>query len=416
MRSFCHRFKSKLPAKLGVDLRHVDPALLPRFCEAVVSGLLLGLYQFEAFPKNKSTTETPVFGTEKSGIDIMTLPEHNDVAVSVVSRAEMMAGITKKIFDLVNAPGNQKTPEMLADAAVGMGAAYGFSVRVVRRDALAAEGLEALLSVGKGSEEPPLLLFLEYGHKTRKKKTPSFGLVGKGITFDTGGISIKPSANQHFMKSDMGGAAAVLGAFAAVAKLQLPVRLTGAIPVAENMPDGKALKPGDVIRTFAGKTVEVTDTDAEGRLVLADGLAYLLKHETPDVLLDVATLTGSVIRTLGYHAAGLFTNNDQLAAGLTTAGATCGEKLWRLPLWDEYGADLKSDVADLRNFTGKPMAEATSAAKFLEHFTASHPAWAHLDIAGVAFGDSEFAQSKSATGFGIRLLTEFMEKWEESKV
>lgn len=414
MRSFCYRYKSKLPSRLGVDLRHVEPALLPRFCEAAVSGLLLGLYQFETFPKTKTTGETPVFGAEKSGVDILTLPELTDVAASAVSRAEVMAGITRKIFDLVNAPGNQKTPEMLADAAVSMGTTYGFSVRVVRREALVTEGLDALLAVGKGSEEPPLLLFLEYGHKTRKTKTPSFGLVGKGITFDTGGISIKPSSNQHFMKSDMGGAAAVLGAFAAAAKLGLPVRLVGAIPVAENMPDGKALKPGDVIRTYAGKTVEVTDTDAEGRLVLADGLAYLLKHETPDVLLDVATLTGSVIRTLGYHAAGLFTANDHLASKLSTAGATCGEKLWRLPLWDEYGADLKSDVADLRNFTGKPMAEASCAAKFIEHFTAAHPAWAHLDIAGVAFGDSEFAQSKSATGFGIRLLTEFMEKWEES--
>ncbi|MCC6410451.1 MAG: leucyl aminopeptidase family protein [Saprospiraceae bacterium] len=414
LRLFCHRFKSKLPARLGVDLRHIDPVHLPRVCEAAVGGLLLGLYRFDAFPREKNTSDTPLFGTDKSGIDIMTLPEHTAAATSAVSRAEVMAGITKKIFDLVNAPGNQKTPEIFADAAVAMGSEYGFSVRVVRRDTLVAEGLDALLAVGKGSEEPPLLLFLEYGHKTRKKKTPSFGLVGKGITFDTGGISIKPSTNQHFMKSDMGGAAAVLGAFAAAAKLKLPVHLTGAIPVAENMPDGKALKPGDVIRTYAGKTVEVTDTDAEGRLVLADGLAYLLKHETPDVLLDVATLTGSVIRTLGYHAAGLFTNNEQLAAGLTTAGATCGEKLWRLPLWDEYGADLKSDVADLRNFTGKPMAEASSAAKFIEHFTAAHPAWAHIDIAGVAFGDSEFAQSKSATGFGIRLLTEFMENWQES--
>lgn len=415
MRSFCHRFKTKLPARLGIDLRHVEAGFVPRMCEAAICGLLLGLYRFDAFPKAKSTGETPVFGTDKSGVDVMVNPETTEAASTAVHRAEVISGVMKKMFNLVNAPGNYKTPEMLADAAVGMGAEYGFGVQVMRRDTLAAEGMGALLAVGKGSEEPPLMLVLEYGHKTRKKKTPAFGLVGKGITFDTGGISIKPSNNQHFMKSDMGGAAAVLGAFATAAKLQLPVRMVGVIPVAENMPDGKALKPGDVIRTYAGKTVEVTDTDAEGRLVLADGLAYLLKQETPDVLLDVATLTGSVIRTLGYHAAGLFTASDTLASKLAAAGANCGEKLWRLPMWEEYGADLKSDVADLRNFTGKPMAEAISAAKFLEHFTANHPAWAHIDIAGVAFGDSEFAQSKSATGFGIRLLTEFMETWQEKQ-
>jgi len=415
LRSFCHRYKSKLPVRLGLDLRHFSAEQFPRVCEATVSGLLLGLYRFDAFPKAKNANETQVFGNEKSGIDIMAATELIGVATSSAQRAEVMAGVTKLAFDLVNAPGNQKTPEMMAEAALKMGEEYGFDVRVIRSEALAEEGVNALLAVGKGSELPPLLLVLEYGHKTRKKKTPSFGLVGKGITFDTGGISIKPSTNQHFMKSDMGGAAAVLGAFAVAAKLQLPLRLVGAIPVAENMPDGKAVKPGDVIRTYAGKTVEVTDTDAEGRLVIADALAYLLKQETPHVLLDVATLTGSVIRTLGYHAAGLFTSNDQLAASLTAAGEACGEKLWRLPLWDEYGADLKSDVADLRNFTGKPMAEASSAAKFIEHFTAAHPAWAHIDIAGVAFGDSEFAQSKSATGFGIRLLTEFMENWKEKE-
>jgi leucyl aminopeptidase len=215
----------------------------------------------------------------------------------------------------------------------------------------------------------------------------------------------------HLMKSDLGGAAAVLGAFAVAAQLQLPVRLIGAIPVAENMIDGNALKPGDVIGSCAGKTIEVTDTDAEGRLILADALAFLLKQENPDVLLDLATLTGSIIRAIGTHAAGLFSKNDALAAALAEAGDACGERLWRMPLWDEYGSDLKSDVADLRNYTGKPMAESISAAKFIEHFTQQHDTWAHLDIAGTAFADSEFAQSKSATGYGVRLLVEFMEQW-----
>ncbi len=413
-RSFCNRYKSRLPLRIGLDLRHLAEHAWPRLCEAMVAGLLLGLYRFEAFPKQADTGDKNAFGSAKSGVDVLVPTEGVDAAARAVRRAEVLAGITKKMFDLVNAPGNYKTPGLLAKAAVGLGVDCGFSVQVMDRAMLEQQGFGALLAVGQGSEQEPLLLVLEYGHKTRKQKTWCVGLVGKGITFDTGGISIKPSNNQHFMKSDMGGAAAVLGTFAAVAQLELPVRLIGVIPVAENMPDGRAIKPGDVIRTYSGKTVEVTDTDAEGRLVLADGLSYLLKQETPDILLDVATLTGSVIRTLGYHAAGLFTANDRLADRLSQTGAVCGEKLWRLPLWEEYGADLKSDVADLRNFTGKPMAEAISAAKFLEHFTEAHPVWAHLDIAGVAFGDSEFAQSKSATGFGIRLLTEFIENWQEN--
>jgi leucyl aminopeptidase len=298
---------------------------------------------------------------------------------------------------------------MMANWAKEAGQVCGFEVTILDREQIIARGLEALYAVGKGSPYPPALILLEYGKKEPNK--PVFGLVGKGVTFDTGGVSLKPSTNMHLMKSDMGGAAAVLGSFMLAARLQLPLRMIGAIAAAENMIDGLAIKPGDVIGSFAGKTIEVVDTDAEGRLVLADAIAYLLKQEKPDVLIDLATLTGSIIRALGYQAGGMFTQNDTLAQALYDAGTQSGERLWRMPLWDEYGTDLKSDVADLRNFTGKPMAESISAAKFIEHFTASHSAWAHLDIAGTAFGDSEFAQSKTGTGFGIRLLVEFMERW-----
>jgi leucyl aminopeptidase len=245
---------------------------------------------------------------------------------------------------------------------------------------------------------------LEYLPKL-KKKIPTIGLVGKGVTFDSGGISIKPSTNMHLMKSDMGGAAAVLGTFMATAAKKLPVRLTGAIPIVENMVDGNALKPGDVIHAYNGKSIEVTDTDAEGRLILADAIAYF----------DLATLTGSIVRAIGNHAAGLFTKNDELCENLINAGNKSGEKLWRMPMWEEYGTDLKSNVADLRNFTGKPTAESIAAAKFLEHFTNNHPAWAHLDIAGTAFTDSDFSTGKSATGFGIRLLTNFVEQYASVK-
>jgi leucyl aminopeptidase len=234
--------------------------------------------------------------------------------------------------------------------------------------------------------------------------------VGKGVTFDTGGISIKPSSNMHYMKSDMGGAAAVLGIVELAARLKLPFHLVGAIPATENSVDAKSIRPGDVIGSYNGKTIEVIDTDAEGRLILADGLSYVVRHFQPEVLIDLATLTGSCIRALGTYAGGLFANNDELANSLLQAGEATGERLWRLPLWDEYRKELNSDVADIKNFSGSPAAGAITAAKFLEDFIEKHANWAHLDIAGMAMADSEFSSQKSATGFGIRLLLEFLQK------
>lgn len=411
LRSFCHRYKAKLPLRLGVDLRHFSLPEIPRIADAVLTGLSLGLYEIGRYKTAPATKPAPVFGSAKAELDVLVPAEAVQAVKPAAQRAHVFAESSKQILDLMNAPGNYKTPSMLADWVVQQAEKSGFSVRVIPVESIEKEGLGALYAVGKGSPHPPVLLLLEYGAKSRKAKTPTFGLVGKGITFDTGGISLKPSANMHYMKSDLGGAAAVIGAFMVAAQLKLPVRLVGAIPAAENMVDGLAVKPGDVIHTYAGKTVEVTDTDAEGRLVLADAMAYLLKNETPDVLIDLATLTGSIIRAIGTQAAGLFTSNDTLATALSNSGDACGERLWRMPMWEEYGSDLKSDVADLRNYTGKPMAESISAAKFLEHFTAGHPAWAHLDIAGTAFGDSEFAQTKSATAYGVRLITEFVEQW-----
>lgn len=212
----------------------------------------------------------------------------------------------------------------------------------------------------------------------------------------------------HYMKSDMGGAAAVLGTIELAAKLQLPVHLVGIIPSTENSIDGLAIKPGDVIGSYSGKTIEVIDTDAEGRLILADGLSYANQNFALDTIIDLATLTGSCVATLGYSAAGLFTNNETLAQSLYQSGLQTGEKLWRLPLWDDYKDELKSDVADVKNYHGKPVAGAIVAAKFLEVFTENHANWAHLDIAGTAFGDSEFGTMKSATAYGVRLLVNWL--------
>lgn len=411
-RSFCHRNKSRLPQKLAVELRHIGPEKIATATEGAAAGMLLGLFQVN---KNKPAPEkpAPAFGDEGSALNLLVPPENEPAARVAARRAEVFAHAQMQIFDLVNAPGNKKTPAIMADFAKKAGAESGFSVRILGHEDLIREGLDALLTVNQGSPNAPVLILLDYSPKNWPEDAPpAVGLVGKGVTFDTGGISIKPSGNMHYMKSDMGGAAAVLGAFMAAARLGLPIRLTGAIPATENMVDGAAAKPGDVCGSYSGKTIEITDTDAEGRVILADAIAYLLKNRQPDTLVDLATLTGSIIRAIGTQAGGLFTKNDALAAALAAAGERVGERLWRMPMWDEYGSDLKSDVADLRNYTGKPMAESITAAKFLEHFTAGHKAWAHLDIAGMAFGDSEFAQGKSATGYGIRLLVEFLENWK----
>jgi leucyl aminopeptidase len=233
-------------------------------------------------------------------------------------------------------------------------------------------------------------------------------LVGKGITFDTGGLNIKTSGMLH-MKCDMAGGAAVLGAIQLIADLKLPVRVTAVVPCCENAVDNSSFLPSDVIKSYNGATIEIIDTDAEGRLILADGLSFLIKNYKPEIIVDIATLTGSSVGTFGYECGALFTNNEMIAQKLQHSGDEIGERLWPLPLWDAYKSDIESDIADVKNYSGKPVAGAISAAKFLEYFTEEHPAWAHLDIAGVAFGDDEFAKSKHATAYGVHLLTHFIE-------
>ena len=246
---------------------------------------------------------------------------------------------------------------------------------------------------------------MEYNPANAKKH---IGLVGKGITFDTGGLNIK-TAGMVQMKCDMAGAGAVLGAMQLIADLQLPYQVTAIVPACENSVDATSFLPSDVINSYSGHTIEIIDTDAEGRLILADGLSYLIKNYKPETVLDLATLTGSVVGTLGYECAGLFTNNEDLSKKLQNTGSQIGEKLWQLPLWDDYKGDIDSEIADVKNYSGKPVAGAISAAKFLEFFTEKHSSWAHLDIAGVAFGDSEFAKTKHATAYGVHLITKFIE-------
>lgn len=265
-----------------------------------------------------------------------------------------------------------------------------------------------LLAVNKGSEQPPTFAILDYKPKGKAKKTVA--LVGKGVTFDSGGISLKPAQGMDEMKSDMSGAAVVIAAVEAAASLGLPLRVVGLVPATDNMPGGSAQKPGDVITTMSGITVEVGNTDAEGRLILADALSYAKKEYNPDVIIDLATLTGACIVALGNSVAGLFSNDEKLAESIFEAGQSSGEKVWRLPLWDEYDELIKSDVADVHN-TGGRGAGTITAAKFLEKFIDGHKRWAHIDIAGPAFLAKGGSKTPGATGFGVRLLLDLLKGW-----
>lgn len=401
-RKLSHHYAHQLPSKIGISL--LQHTHRPAHISAVVNGLLLGQYRIGKY-KTADATLHPLEDT-KASITIYTeLPKQ--AALAAAEEGAATAATQRSVMYLVNAPSNKKPPQALAEWAEKSGKTHGFKVKVFKKNKIESLGLGALLAVNRGSETPPRFIIMEYKGEGAKQK---IGLLGKGVTFDTGGVSIKGSTNMHYMKSDMGGAAAVLGTMELVAKLKLPVHLIGIVPSTDNSVDAEAIKPSDVIHSYSGKTIEIIDTDAEGRLILADALAYMVKHYQPEVMIDLATLTGSAVRTFGYHAGALFSNNEELVNALQKAGKETGEKVWPLPLWEEYEEDLKSDVADIRNFSGRPVAGAIAAAKFLEFFTDKHPAWAHMDIAGVAFGDMEFSVQKSATAFGVRLLTEYLKQ------
>jgi leucyl aminopeptidase len=399
-RSFFNKNKPKLTQTVGIDVSQIPVEMI----EAVANGIELGSYEIGNLHKTDVKNE-PNFYTSKVKCEFYTSHENLETVQNLTHIGLQTADTQRFILNVVNQPSNFKNPSQLGKMTIESGLKHGFEVTVMNEEQCRAMGFDALLSVGKGSENQPVMIQMEYKPANPVKK---IGLVGKGITFDTGGISIKPSNGMSYMKSDMGGAAAVLGTMELVAKLKLPIHLIGIIPSAENTVDGNAIKPGFVIGSYAKKTIEVIDTDAEGRLVLADGLNYMKKQFEPEIMIDLATLTGNVIAALGYNTAGLFSKNQELANQLLEAGQKSGEKLWQMPMFDEYGDMMKSDVADIKNLSSAPVAGAATAAKFLEFFTDEHTAWAHLDIAGTAFGDSEYASMKSATAWGIQLLTSWM--------
>jgi leucyl aminopeptidase len=295
----------------------------------------------------------------------------------------------------------------MAERAREVAAKARLQVKVWDEKALAEEGFGGIIGVGRASATPPRLVRLDYTPPRAGRRTPHVVLVGKGITFDTGGLSLKPAEAMMNMKRDMTGAGVVMAVMGALGAVDCPVRVTGLLPCAENAVSGNALRPGDVIRHYGGRTSEVNNTDAEGRLVLADAMAYAVSEIKPDAIVDVATLTGAVKITLGQRTGGLFANDDALAELIRTAGAAAGEPLWRLPLVEDYEEKLESKVADADNAAGSP--GAITAALFLQHFTGGVP-WAHLDIASV--GDSPvdaFEWTMGATGFGARALLHWLE-------
>jgi leucyl aminopeptidase len=364
--------------------------------EAFAAGVLLGGYSFTL----RSQPEPAPPG------EVRLLTHDPDASADALRQATVVAEAVALARDLTNTPSAGKSPQWLADEAVRATADRGVEVRVWREDELAAEGFGGLLAVGSGSVRPPRLIELSYRPAGAQSHVV---LVGKGITFDSGGLSLKPNDGMKLMKTDMAGGGAVIAVLSALAELGVRARVTGLVAAAENMPSGSAYRPGDVISQYGGRSVEVLNTDAEGRLVMADALAYAVARLAPDQIIDIATLTGAARVALGGVYAALYATSDALADSLTTAGQASGERLWRMPLEPGYRSALDSPVADIAHVSRQPSgAGSIVAALFLREFVGTTP-WAHLDIAGpgrAAADDGEV--TKGATGFGTRLLLSWL--------
>jgi leucyl aminopeptidase len=369
----------------------VEPAVA---VDALVTGTVLASYRFDRFRSSEEDEGQAQLGS-------LMLIGPADLA-GPAETARVCAEAQNRARDLQNTPANVATPSFLAARAEEIAAAAEkVSVEILGRAEIEAKGMGGLIGVSQGSVEEPRLIVLRYAGGGSR---PTLGLVGKGVTFDTGGISLKPGAGMQEMKMDMSGGAAVIEAVAAIAALDLAVDVLAVVPATENMPSGTAIKPGDIITQYNGKTVEVNNTDAEGRLILADALAYAVEQGAEPVV-DIATLTGAVEVALGSTYAGLIANDDELAAAVSKVGEETGELVWRLPLHPEYKELMKGTVADLSNLGKKRKAGTITAASFLEEFVGD-TAWAHLDIAGSAWDVGRDYIGNDANGFGVRLLVE----------
>jgi leucyl aminopeptidase len=392
--------------KFAFPIKKFDSFSEEGLAESFITGLFLGTYQYNELKtlereKIKKIEEVILLG-ETAG-EMKSLNKGTETG-RIVSEAVCMAR------DLVNGPSNKITPTLLSEKAEQIVKDHGMEIQVLDVSEAEAMGMGAYTAVARGSQEPAKFIILEYN---KGKGFDTIALVGKGITFDSGGISIKPADGMDRMKDDMSGAAAVLAMMQAVSKLQIPLHLVGIIPATENLPSGKAYKPGDVLKTLSGQTVEVISTDAEGRLILSDALTYSLRYQ-PKAIIDLATLTGACVIALGDYVIGLLGNNDPLLKRIEEASGKTGEKVWSLPLWDEYFEYLKSDVADFKN-VGTRAAGAIIGGIFLSKFVEKIP-WVHLDIAGPAFIEKERPYvPKGGTGVGVRLVIQLLRDWKQVK-
>jgi len=368
--------------------------------EEFVKGMLLGTY---AYPFDKNHP----FWNVSFELHFGNLSHKKLETISL--RIDAICDGQAACQDWLNKPANLKKPEIFNTYLKDIAKKNQLKYTVFNRKKCEELGLGAFLSVNQGSAYDAAFTILEY--KTTEKNAKTFGLVGKCVLFDTGGISIKASDNMHYMKSDMGGATAVIGALIYASQMKLPVNITAILPITDNAVSENAYLPSDVITAYNGKTIEVLNTDAEGRMTLADGLSYLSKNYKTDILIDLATLTGSSVRMFGDTCGAMFSNNEDLKNMLLKTGDKTNQRLWNLPLWDVWLGDFKSDVADFKNISMKPLGDCIIAAKFLEQFIEGHPNWAHLDIAGVAFGNVGYAKDKAATGFGVQLLADLIENY-----
>lgn len=364
----------------------------------ITEAAMESLYSFELFKSEKCPASAL-----KEVIIHVSDSKHLKACEKAVAQAKAISEGTKLAKNLANLPSNICTPSFLADQAKALAKDYAnLSVKILEEKEMQKLGMGALLAVSQGSAEDAKLICLEY--KGSKQKQAPVALVGKGITFDTGGNSLKPADSMVGMKYDMCGAASVLGTIKAAAELKLPINLVGVIPAVENMPGGTAYKPEDILTSMSGQTIEVISTDAEGRLVLADALTYTERYK-PDAVIDIATLTGAVVIALGFHATGIISNNDEIAQDLLQAGEQSNDRGWQLPMWDEYQEQIKSPFADLSNTGGRPAGTITAAC-FLSRFTKKFK-WAHLDVAGTAammMGTSE----RMATGRPVPMLMQYL--------
>lgn len=390
--------------KFSAEMFGADRKQLPsaEVSQAMVEGITLALYEFTELKSDKAALGNQI---EEATLFITDQADQNDAQAGAAAGKAIATG-TYLTRDLVNWPGNYATPTFLAEKARQLALRNNLTCQVLEEDEMRQLGMGALLGVAAGSPEAPKFIILE--HNANRSDLETIVLVGKGVTFDTGGISIKPADDMARMRSDMAGSAAVLGAMSAVSELNLPLHVVVLIPSVENMPDGKAFKPGDVLTAMNGKTIEVINTDCEGRMILADALCYASRYQ-PRLVVDIATLTGARTQALGDQAIGLFTNEDELAVRFSTAGQKTHERTWQLPMFEEYGENLKSFAADMKHAGGNG-GGACIAAVFLKKFV-SYP-WAHLDIAGLVSSENERPYTpRWATGLGARVITQFLRDW-----